>query len=39
MIVKLMMLDRSTMIKKAREKARKANQIKESGNLTEIEIK
>ena len=30
--------DRSTMIKKAREKARKANQIKESGNLTEIEI-
>ena len=29
---------RSTMIKKAREKARKANQVKEIGNLTEIEI-
>lgn len=29
---------RSTMIKKAREKAKKANRIKEKGNLTEIEI-
>jgi len=30
--------DRSTIIKKAREKARKANQIKKVGNLTEIAI-
>ena len=30
--------DRSTIIKKAREKARKANRIKKVGNLTEIEI-
>ena len=29
---------RATMIKKAREKARKANRVKEVGNLTEIEI-
>jgi hypothetical protein len=29
---------RATIIKKAREKARKANRIKETGNLTEIEI-
>ena len=29
---------RATMIKKAREKARKANRVKEIGNLTEIEI-
>jgi|TARA_B000000475_G_C15863859_1_gene393360 hypothetical protein len=29
---------RATMIKKAREKAKKANRIKETGNLTEIEI-
>jgi PDZ domain-containing secreted protein len=29
---------RATIIKKAREKARKANRVKETGNLTEIEI-
>ena len=29
---------RATIIKKAREKARKANRVKEVGNLTEIEI-
>jgi hypothetical protein len=29
---------RATMIKKARDKARKANRVKEVGNLTEIEI-
>ena len=29
---------RSTMIKKARERARKDNRVKETGNLTEIEI-